>query len=941
MMPLAFGSPAALLVILACVPIVWLARHTYRRLSGVRRALTTGVRVGGLLLLALALSGFRLQRPTDALATIFLVDESASVSAAGRRHARDVLQQAVTAARPEDRYAVVAFGREPIVASGWTVDPEDVNYRVHPDATATNLSDALDVALALLPDHRTGRVVLLSDGRETHGEAGALAGPVRWRHASVDVVPLESGGGVDAAVMDVDVPEVVEPGGEFAVRVELRSETTKTVALRLYRNGKLWRDDSMRLSPGSSAHVYRDEAPAEGTLLYRAVLEAPSDSRPENNEGLAFLRVSAPPKVWIVDGDGAGAALGATLAQRGIPAARVGAVGLPDTPAGYADVQAVVLNNVSSDLLTHGQQDALAAAVREFGVGLLMVGSERSFGPGGWRDTPVEGVLPVRMESTRPREGTVGIVLVIDVSGSMSKSVEGQPRLRYAQEAALSAFQVAEPDTLVGVVAFSDVVSEPVLLQPKPDSLDDVLTALRRLRADGGTMASRALRAAVEMLTASDATTRHIILLTDGAFQDAPAVRDLYPALQTARISVSTIGAGPSVDEDQLRELADACNGNFYPYRRAAALPALFARDALQVVRKPVIEGPILPIPRAGGVVVAGVNWADAPTLDAMISVTLKDDAQLHVSSPDQDPLIASWRVGLARTAVLTTDLGPRFAASWQDWSQRDRLWESLVRGVLPPPNPAIFAADMRLEGDDAILTADAVDATGAFVDNLQLEATVQPPEGPAQTVRLRQVGPGQYAGRVRALGLGLFTGQVRDVSAAAGGRQWVTAARPYPVEYIPGPAGTEVMLSLAQETGGRVLESPRDAFRPPPAPRPVQTELWPWLTAAALCLFPLDVGLRRFTGGWRRGSSATTLAAAGTRAARGRAGGRRDRARVRRGAVPQAAAPVRPQAPAEPRATAPAAAPAEEPQPRQAQSPAMQRILDAKRRAREEADDA
>lgn len=934
-MPVAFGSPAATVALALCLPVVWLAYHSYRRLSSVRRALTTTLRVVGLVLLALALSGFRLQRPTEHLATVFLLDESASLSADARREGVHFITQAVRAAQPGDRFAVAAFGREPVVAMGWSTGAEEPHVRVATDRGATNIAGAVELGLAMLPDNRAGRIVVLSDGRETHGDAAAMAGLVRWQGAGVDVVPLTAQTGADAAVGAVEVPATVEPGARVPVRVELRASTVMPVTVRLFRNGAFWQEESLTLIKGITRRVYEDRAEDAGAVVYRVELEAVGDAVPENGRGLGLMRVATAPHVWVVDGDGTGGAMRDTLVARGIETARIEAATLPDAAAGYAAVRTVVLNNVPAAALTQSQQDALAAAVREFGVGLVMLGNTQSFGPGGWRLTPVEDVLPVTMESTRPRTGTVGIVLVLDVSGSMNQMVEGQARLRFAQDAALSAYTVAEDRTLMGLVAFSGFPVTVLPLEPRPRDVNQIVPILQRLEADGGTSASLGLRRAVELLTASDATTRHIILMTDGRFQDAELVAAMYESLRNAHVTVSTIGAGPDVDKKQLRELAEATGGIFYPYTRAGALPAVFAEDTMQALRSPIVRGPLIPVGRAAGAAIRGVHWSDAPELEAMVATTLRDTAELLASSPDQDPLVASWRTGLATTAVLCTDWGGPFTPEWQGWHERDVLLESLVRATLPPPNTTAFTADLRLEGDTAVLTADAVDATGAFINGLELEATLLGPEGEPRVVPLRQVGPGRYAARAVATGVGVFTAQIRDASDRTAGRQWVSAAAAYPAEFAPGDGGSEVLIALAEATGGRVLRETSQAFRRPPAPRTVRTDLWPWLTGVALCLFPLDVALRRFTG---RVRSVPRAAAAGG----GRTGA--PSASVVRRTAPAPPAPASAPPIATPAPERDVRPPPPPPPPASAAGPqsTTARLLDAKRKARRpEGDDA
>src|SRR6202035_5761753 len=74
---------------------------------------------------------------------------------------------------------------------------------------ATDLAAGLRLAADLLPSDYRPRVVLLSDGQETTGDAVAQARLLNARGVEVDVVPLPSASGPEALVDSVSTPNVV------------------------------------------------------------------------------------------------------------------------------------------------------------------------------------------------------------------------------------------------------------------------------------------------------------------------------------------------------------------------------------------------------------------------------------------------------------------------------------------------------------------------------------------------------------------------------------------------------------------------------------------------------------------------------------------------------------------------------------------------------------
>jgi hypothetical protein len=127
-----------------------------------------------------------------------------------------------------------------------------------------------------------------------------------------------------------------------------------------------------------------------------------------------------------------------------------GLQGMPASLRELLEFDAIALLDFPATAMSSAQMRALRSYVKDYGGGLLMCGSENSFGLGGYFKTPVEDVLPLlsRYEKEREKPG-VAIVFVIDKSGSM----EGE-KIALAREAAKSAAQIMGRDDYVGVVAF-------------------------------------------------------------------------------------------------------------------------------------------------------------------------------------------------------------------------------------------------------------------------------------------------------------------------------------------------------------------------------------------------------------------------------------------------------------------------------------------------------
>ena len=113
-LPLAFGAPWYLLLLLLLPVVYWVSRESLSGLSGPRRFVAMGFRLLVLLLLILALAEFRFLKRNESLSVIFVIDRSESIPAEQREAARlFVLEKALERDYvKEDLVGVVAVGKK-------------------------------------------------------------------------------------------------------------------------------------------------------------------------------------------------------------------------------------------------------------------------------------------------------------------------------------------------------------------------------------------------------------------------------------------------------------------------------------------------------------------------------------------------------------------------------------------------------------------------------------------------------------------------------------------------------------------------------------------------------------------------------------------------------------------------------------------------------------
>lgn len=185
------------------------------------------------------------------------------------------------------------------------------------------------------------------------------------------------------------------------------------------------------------------------------------------------------------------------------------------------------------------------------------------------------------------------ILLALDLSGSMEKrdfSLDGQPISRLdAVKRVASRFVAARRGDRIGLVVFGD---RAYVAQPLTFDVDAVARAIDEAQigiSGRATTISDGLGLAIRRLSASDAPTRIVVLLSDGV-DTAGSVGAVDAARLAARhgIRVHSIALGPddletrpksrdAVDAATLRGVAEASGGTSFRVRGMADLQAMAA----------------------------------------------------------------------------------------------------------------------------------------------------------------------------------------------------------------------------------------------------------------------------------------------------------------------------------------------------------------------------
>lgn len=840
----------------------WLSR----RRSGVSRRqfrVATALRV----LIALALVGALLDlavvRPAHRVATMFVIDASDSLGPGGQSEAVAWVQDALDHMPSDARAGVALFGGDARLELTLQSEVQLGQPAVQIDPSRTDLAGALRLAAAVLPGDARRRVVLVSDGRPTQGDAMAEAERLAAAGIPVDVHVVGRQVGPDAAVVRVQAPGTASEGETIPVRAVVHADRPGPALVALLQDGTVVDERTVDLVAGDNEVSFRIRAGTPGLARFQVRVTTASDAVRQNDVGYAAVRVEGRPSVLLLEGRTDGGALLAEVLRAGavdVTVAPAAAMPPLDELSGYSSI---VLVDVDARTLTGDQVGALSAAVRDLGRGLVSVGGTQSYGLGGYLGSELEQLLPVVSDILDPeRRQTVAQVLAIDTSGSMgachcAEDANGIPsagnriggginKTDIARAGAARAVEALAAHDEVGILAVDTTERWVLDLQQLP--AEEVVTSgLAELRpTSAGTDLSRSLSEAAEALRDSKRSLKHIILFTDG-FTDPwelEGLADEAADLHDEGITVSVLATGEG-SAAELEAIAEAGGGRFYPGRNLQEIPQIMQQEVTIASRDFVNEGEFLPTITSSA---APVRDLDAtPPLLGYIATTAKPQAMTHLRiGPDQDPLLTSWNVGLGRVTSWTSDQGDRWGQTWASWDGFVDFWSGLVKDTFPRSGTG-GGVSSRIE--DGMLHI-AVVADDAFPEGSAATARISGPDGQPRDVRLERTAGDTFAAQVPVTDAGSYA-VAATVSDETSSEPVMTgtalASLSYSAEYEPGDGDPALLARVSERTGGRgeidaAQAFDRDGLRPGRSRIPLAG----WLLLAAALLWPVAVATSR-----------------------------------------------------------------------------------------------
>ncbi len=849
-----FTTPSAGLILLIALPLVWYVgfpRHAFRR----RRDISSlFLRTVIIILLVLALAGLQNVQAVDRLAVVFLVDASDSMGAEAEDQQLSYIESAIEGKQPDDEWAVVLFGDNAVPESDFSRVQDIEPFASIPSAKQTDIANAIQTALSMFPPDATRRIMILSDGQATQGDAIARAQRAAASGVEISYVPFFREPQPDVRITALDAPSRVAEKQSFDVAVSIHAEKATSATLLLFSGGSLIHEEDLNLQAGDSRFALAQTSDRSGFLDFTAQIVVPgeNDNFNQNNQMAAFSQVVGPARVLMVSGDDAEIQfLLPALEQAGVLVDTAPPVGLPVNMGRLANYKGVVIVNVPATDLSQAQMSLLDQYVSDLGGGLVMIGGPESYAPGGYYETPLERTFPVDMQIKDERRlPQLTIAYLIDRSGSMGQiGRSGVPNLELAKRAIVLSLRLLQPSDRVAIGTFDTGGAWVVPFQQVNDS-QALIAMTNTIRSGGGTDILAGLRLVERDIIEEPSQLKHLILLTDGGANSTGLVELTQLLHDQFDVSLSTIAIGRN-PAGFLETMAEAGGGNYYKVENVEQIPLIFAQETVLASRSYIVEESFTARVTGSSAIVDGIS--SFPPLRGYVAATPKTAAQRILSGPEPyaDPILASWQYGLGRVVAWTSDASSRWANEWVAWDDFSRFWGQAVNWSINAGANNNLETRITMEDKQARIVVDARDNAGQFLDGLLLRSAILDPGGGSRRIALQQTAPGRYEATFEPKNEGAYfltidgSAQLDETETALTDLNgWVLSYSP---EYIPRESDDKLLAQIAQVTGGGDLEAePTDAFAHNLGERQAATGVWQNLVLLALVLLPFDIAIRR-----------------------------------------------------------------------------------------------
>ncbi len=616
------------------------------------------------------------------------------------------------------KLGVVCFAKEqqllvPLGKSVKSVKAADTDLLVNSE---TDIESALDYASTLFRDGVIKRIVLMTDGKQTHvKDSNALkraVDAVRAEGIFVDAVYVDNNISQDAK--EVQMMSAVATQNTYydkaeEVEVTVRSNYQTNATVSLYRGNLKVEDKILKLEKGNNTLSFELDTGEKGTYEYEVVVNADGDENQLNNNAKFSQTVSNSVNVLLISEKAEDIA---EIEERYDGKAKLTSFSpteeLPVSIEELCEYDEIVLSNVD---LTNARDselflDNLNIAISKFGKSLVTIGNVYT------QDKEeldsLANMLPVRFGNADRNSKLYTIVI------DSSRSMETFSRFAIAKSASSQLISKLNEGDYACIVAFNGnyyTVFSPEEISDTPkagqsySSRDRALSAIESIEAEHGTVISFGLQEAFAKIKNLPFEEKQVMLISDGltvenlgagSLSEDEKITNVLNDMSKNRIAVSVIDVGRGADatstaeqaKKRLEKVASLTGGKYtYAPSMDALRDVVFSEGIFDDLTNVVFddEPANVIVARSSDVTLNGVSFVSTDYITGFIYSKAKSGSTtvLELSYEERNvPLYSYWNYGKGRVSTLATSLA--HTKEWDNARLRTPFYENVLATNIP-----------------------------------------------------------------------------------------------------------------------------------------------------------------------------------------------------------------------------------------------------------------
>lgn len=646
---------------------------------------------------------------------------------------------------PNTKVGVIPFAKEAktLTELGGTFNSiNDVYNDASFDYTATNLENALLYTSEKFSKDSYKRIVLISDGNETDGQAINTIETLMEQGVTVDVINLKADFPLEISLTSLLYTDNTYLNREEEAKAFINASTPSNVTVELYRNDQLEESKNTYLSSGLNEVSFTLDTSVAGEYEYRVEVKKQegedkfNDTFEENNVRSFIQTVSADFKILFI-GE-AQSQLNkfeemADLSEETTIDSYIGKKDVPYLLEDLIDYDEIVFSDLDLTSLNHYEElvTNLSTAISVYGKSLFTFDATYVGNTNDPALVSYNDLLPVQYQPDDSR----ALVLVIDTSGSM-----GGNDLDMARSSAKAVVDKLDVNDSIAVVTFESGTTVPVTMTTirNEENRQDIKDKIDRLQDNGGTEMLPGLQEAYKQIQGVTAEYKDIFVMSDGEVSSPDDVKKYVTELGFSNISCSFINVGgeDSEGEELMKTLAKLGNGQYRYVDSATGVKDIIIDAIEEEIIDTVIEkdSPVIYMLKddpslQGGVYnnlenVMGVNYcrmkSGASTVVSVQYIHTNSENELSVIAI---PLYAYWDFGNGKVSSFTSSLDTGWTTKFWNAAAGKTFFKNMVNQSFPDRfNKSL----LNIEFDSNGSTSDVKVTTNADTKNAKASIEIK-----------------------------------------------------------------------------------------------------------------------------------------------------------------------------------------------------------------------